>query len=95
MVMYIDNDLQNKTCIIIDDIVDSGKTLELATMNLLKLNATEVYICCTHLISPLTFLNKLSTLQITKIITTNTIPIDIQHPKVEILDVSNLIANYI
>lgn len=88
-------DMSNKTCIIIDDIVDGGRTLEIATAKLLDLNALEVFACCTHIIPQSPFLHELDNLHIQSIAVTNSIAIDVIHPKLTLLDISSLIANNI
>jgi len=47
-VMNIIGDVEGRTCILIDDIVDSGGTLCNAADALIKNGATEVYAYCTH-----------------------------------------------
>ena len=46
--MNIIGDVKNKTCIIVDDIIDSGGTIINAVDALKKNGASEVYIFITH-----------------------------------------------
>ena len=47
-VMNIIGDVKNKTCIIVDDIIDSGGTIVNAVDALKKSGANEVYVFITH-----------------------------------------------
>src|SRR5699024_10077999 len=47
-VMNIVGDIDGKTAIIIDDIIDTAGTITLAADALVKKGAKEVYACCTH-----------------------------------------------
>ena len=46
--MNIIGDVKNKTCIIVDDIIDSGGTIVNAVDALKKSGANEVYVFITH-----------------------------------------------
>ncbi len=47
-VMNIVGEIEGRTAIIIDDIIDTGGTMKLAAQALLDKGAKEVYACCTH-----------------------------------------------
>ncbi len=47
-IMNIIGNVEGKTAILIDDIIDTGGTITLAADALIENGATEVYACCTH-----------------------------------------------
>ena len=46
--MNVIGNVKNKTCILVDDIIDSGGTIVNATDALIKRGAKEVYVYITH-----------------------------------------------
>ena len=46
--MNIIGDVKDKTCILIDDMIDTGGTIANAANALMELGAKEVFACCTH-----------------------------------------------
>ena len=47
-VMNIVGEIEGKTAIIIDDIIDTGGTIKIAAQALVDKGAKSVYACCTH-----------------------------------------------
>ncbi|WP_426348195.1 ribose-phosphate diphosphokinase [Alloiococcus sp. CFN-8] len=47
-IMNIIGDVKDKTCILIDDMIDTGGTIANAANALIDLGAKEVFACCTH-----------------------------------------------
>lgn len=47
---YVIGDVTNKTCIIIDDMLNTGTTVSKASALLMEANATEVFVCASHAI---------------------------------------------
>lgn len=74
-VMNIIGDIKGKTCILIDDIIDTAGTLVLAADALLKGGAKEIYACCTHPVLSGPAIERLERAPIKEIVVTNTIPL--------------------
>ena len=72
-VMNIIGDVKDKTCIIVDDIIDSGGTIVNAVEALKKNGANEVYVFITHAVLSGDAVNKIKKSKIKKLIITDTI----------------------
>ncbi len=97
-VMNIIGNVKGKTCIIVDDIIDSGGTIINAVDALKKNGATEVYVFITHAVLSGDAANKIKKSKIKKLIITDTI--DNSHKiknnnKIEVLSISSLMAEAI
>jgi len=97
-VMNIIGDVRNKTCIIVDDIIDSGGTIVNAVDALKKNGANEVYVFITHAVLSGDAVKKIKNSKIKKLIITDTI--DNSHKiknnnKIEVLSISSLMSEAI
>ncbi len=97
-VMNIIGDVKGKTCIIVDDIIDSGGTIINAVDALKKNGANEVYVFITHAVLSGDASNKIKKSKIKKLVITDTI--DNSHKiknnnKIEVLSISSLMAEAI
>lgn len=72
-VMNIIGDIEGKTVIIIDDIIDTAGTIKLAADALIEKGAREVYACCTHPVLSGPALERIEESQIKELVVTNTI----------------------
>ena len=72
-VMNIIGDVKNKTCIIVDDIIDSGGTIINAVDALKKQGAKEVFVFITHAVLSGEAAKKIKNSKIKKLIITDTI----------------------
>jgi len=72
-VMNIVGHVKNKTCVIVDDIIDSGGTIVNATKALKDKGAINVYVYITHAVLSGEAIHKIEKSQIKKLITTDTI----------------------
>ena len=72
-VMNIIGDVKNKTCIIVDDIIDSGGTIVNAVDALKKKGAKEVFVFITHAVLSGEAARKIKNSKIKKLIITDTI----------------------
>ena len=72
-VMNIVGNVKNKTCVIVDDIIDSGGTIVNAAKALKDKGAKEVYVYITHAVLSGSALDKIRKSQIKKLIITDTI----------------------
>lgn len=75
-VMNIIGEVEGKTAVIIDDIVDTGGTLVAAVNALKEKGAKAVYCCCTHPILSDPALERISNAPLEKFVTTNTMALE-------------------
>jgi len=96
-VMYIVGDVKGKTCIVIDDMIDTGGTLIKGADALLEEGAIEVYACATHPVFSGNAIENIKASHIKKVIVTNTIMLDKEQlcDKIEVLSVAKLFAEAI
>ena len=97
-VMNIIGDVKNKTCIIVDDIIDSGGTIVNAVDALKKSGAEEVYVFITHAVLSGDAVKKIKSSKIKKLIITDTIDNSGKiknNNKIEVLSISSLMSEAI
>ncbi len=97
-VMNIIGDVKNKTCIIVDDIIDSGGTIVNAVSALKKSGANEVYVFITHAVLSGEAVKKIKNSKIKKLIITDTIDNSQKiknNNKIEVLSISSLMSEAI
>ncbi len=96
-VMHVIGEVQGKTAILIDDIVDTGGTLVKAAEALLAQGAKEVYACATHPVLSDPGAERLQASPIKEIVVTNTIPLPVHKrvPKIRVLSIAPLFAEAI
>lgn len=75
-VMNIVGNIEGKTAIIIDDIIDTAGTITLAASALVESGAKEVYACCTHPVLSGPAMERINNSKIKELVVTNTIPLD-------------------
>lgn len=74
-VMNIIGDIQDKTCILVDDMIDTAGTIKNGAKALIKLGAKEVYACCTHAVLSGPAIERLEEAPIKELVMLNTIPL--------------------
>jgi ribose-phosphate pyrophosphokinase len=95
-VMNIVGDIEGKTAIVIDDIIDTAGTICLAATALKEGGAKKVYACCTHPVLSGPAIERLEKAPIEEVVVTDTIPVDPDRlSKLRILSVAPLIAQAI
>ena len=96
-VMNIIGDIEGKTAILIDDMIDTAGTITLAAKALLEKGAKEVYACCTHAVLSPPAIERLKEAPIKEVVVTNTISLreDQKIDKMVILSVAQIIAEAI
>ena len=93
--MNVIGNVKNKTCIIVDDIIDSGGTIVNAADALKKRGAKEVYVYVTHAVLSGEAVEKIKKSKIKNLIVTDTIDNSDRVKKarnIEVLSISNLLA---
>ncbi len=97
-VMNIIGNVKNKTCIIVDDIIDSGGTIVNAVEALKKSGANEVYVFITHAVLSGDAVKKIKNSKIKKLIITDTIDNSQKiknNNKIEVLSIASLMSEAI
>ncbi|MEQ6377524.1 ribose-phosphate diphosphokinase [Bacillaceae bacterium S4-13-58] len=96
-VMNIVGNIEGKTAIIIDDIIDTAGTITLAANALVENGATEVYAACTHPVLSGPAIERINNSKIKELVITNTIPLpeEKQSDKITVLSVAPLISEAI
>ncbi|MCP3032118.1 ribose-phosphate diphosphokinase [Halobacillus sp. A1] len=74
-VMNIVGNIEGKTAIMIDDIIDTAGTITLAANALVENGAKNVYACCTHPVLSGPALERIDNSKIKELVVTNTIPL--------------------
>ena len=97
-VMNVIGNVKGKTCIMVDDIIDSGGTIVNAANVLKKKGAKEVHVYATHGVLSGEAIKKIKNSKIKKCVITDTIDSSDKVKKVrniEVLSISNLLAEAI
>jgi len=97
-VMNVIGNVKGKTCIIIDDIIDSGGTIVNAAQALINRGANEVHVYITHGVLSGEAVDKIKKSRIKKLVITDTIDNSSKIKKaknIEVLTISNLLAEAI
>lgn len=98
VVMNIIGDVKGRTCLIVDDIVDTAGTLCKAANALKENGAKNVIAYCTHAIFSGNALSNISNSVLDEIVVCDTIPLSEEakkHPKIRQLSLSHMIAETI
>ncbi|WP_085522376.1 ribose-phosphate diphosphokinase [Tuberibacillus sp. Marseille-P3662] len=74
-VMNIVGQIEGKTAIMIDDIIDTAGTITLAANALIENGAKEVFACCTHPVLSGPAIERIEHSSISELVVTNTIPL--------------------
>jgi ribose-phosphate pyrophosphokinase len=96
-VMHVIGEVEGKTAIIVDDIIDTGGTLTVGAQALHKRGVTAVYACVTHAILSGPAIPRLAASRIQELVVTNTIPLAPEKliDRITVLSVAPLVAEAI
>ena len=96
-IMNIVGEVQVKTCVIIDDMIDTAGTITLAADALMEKGAKDIYVCCTHPVLSGPAISRLEKSPIKKVIITDSIslPEEKYLDKIETVTVSQLVGEAI
>ncbi|AXI07543.1 ribose-phosphate diphosphokinase [Oceanobacillus sp. 143] len=96
-IMNIIGNIEGKTAILIDDIIDTAGTITLAANALIENGAKEVYACCTHPVLSGPAIERIKNSQIKELVITDSIPLpaEKQVDKITALSVAPLIGEAI
>ena len=95
--MNVIGDVQGKTAILVDDMIDTAGTICEGARLLRKVGARQVYACATHAVFSPPAIERLSQGLFEEVIVTNTIPISEENrfPQLTVLSVANLLGETI
>lgn len=96
-VMNLIGNVEGKTAVIVDDIVDTAGSLTEGAKALERFGAKEVYACCTHAVLSDPAVERIVASNMKELIVTNTIPLPEAklHPKIKVLSVAPLFGEAI
>jgi len=97
-VMHVIGDVHGRTCLIIDDLIDTAGTLVKTAAALIENGALEVYACCSHPVLSGPAVENISKSSIREVVVTNTIPLTEaaqKEPKIRVLSIAGLIGRAI
>jgi ribose-phosphate pyrophosphokinase len=96
-IMHVIGDIKDKTCILIDDMIDTAGTITNGANALVKMGAKDVYACCTHAVLSGPAIERINESVIKKLIMLNTIdlPENKNSDKFKILSVAPVFAEAI
>ncbi len=97
-VMHVIGDVKGRTCLLIDDLIDTAGTLVKTANALLENGARAVYACASHAVLSEPAVENLSQSPIVEVVVTNTIPLSDEakrEPKIKVLSIAGLIGRAI
>ena len=97
-IMHIIGDVEGRTCVLIDDLVDTAGTLCHAAAALKKHGAIKVVAYCTHAVLSGTAMKNLNGSQLDELVVTDTIPLSqdaVESGKIRQLSVAEMLAETI
>lgn len=97
-VMHVIGDVSGRTCLVIDDLIDTAGTLVKTANALIENGATSIYACASHAVLSGRAVENISKSCIREVIVTNTIPLNEEarrEPKIRVLTIAGLIGRAI
>ena len=97
-VMHVIGDVNGRTCLVIDDLIDTAGTLVKTASALMENGANAVYACASHAVLSGPAVQNISRSCIKEVMVTNTIPLTEEarkEPKIKVLTIAGLIGRAI
>jgi ribose-phosphate pyrophosphokinase len=97
-VMHVIGDVNGRTCLVIDDLIDTAGTLVKTAGALIENGATGVYACASHPVLSDPALENIANSDLTEVVVTNTIPLTAaarNERKIKVLSIAGLIGRAI
>jgi ribose-phosphate pyrophosphokinase len=90
-------EVEGRTCVIIDDMIDTGSSLCAAADRLKEQGASQIYALATHGLLSGPAIDRIKNSVITKVVVTNTLPLpaEKQIDKIEVLSIAKVLAETI
>ncbi len=97
-VMHVIGDVKGRTCLIIDDIIDTAGTLVKTAEALVNAGATQVFACASHPVLSGPAIERISKSKLEQVVVTNTIPLTgaaKAESKIKVLSIAGLLGRAI
>jgi len=97
-VMHVIGDVNGRTCLVIDDLIDTAGTLVKTAAALMDSGASAVYACASHAVLSGSAVENIAQSCIREVVLTNTIPLTEEasrEPKIKVLTIAGLIGRAI
>src|SRR5579863_211174 len=97
-IMHVIGDVHGRTCLVIDDLIDTAGTLVKTATALMENGASAVYACASHAVLSGPAVENISQSCIKEVVVTNTIPLNDaarKEPKIKVLTIAGLIGRAI
>jgi ribose-phosphate pyrophosphokinase len=97
-VMHVIGDVAGRTCLVIDDLIDTAGTLVKTADALIENGAVAIYACASHAVMSGPAVENLAKSCIREVVVTNTIPLTEEakrEPKIKVLTIAGLIGRAI
>jgi ribose-phosphate pyrophosphokinase len=97
-IMHVIGDVHGRTCLVIDDLIDTAGTLVKTATALMENGATAVYACASHAVLSGAAVENISKSHFTEVVVNNTIPLSEEakkEPKIRVLSIAGLIGRAI
>ena len=97
-VMHVIGDVDGRTCLVIDDLIDTAGTLVKTADALMENGATSVYACASHAVLSGPAVENIEKSALKEVVVTNTVPLteEASHePKIKVLSIAGLIGRAI
>jgi len=97
-VMHVIGDVEGRTALVVDDIIDTAGTLVKTSEALLQHGATAVYACCTHPVLSGKAVERICKSAIKQVVVANSIPLSAEASKcgrIVVLSIADLLARAI
>jgi ribose-phosphate pyrophosphokinase len=97
-IMHVIGDVDGRTCLVIDDLIDTAGTLVKTASALMENGATAVYACASHAVLSGAAVENIAKSHFTEVVVTNTIPLSDaaqKEPKIRVLSIAGLIGRAI
>jgi ribose-phosphate pyrophosphokinase len=97
-VMHVIGDVEGRTCLILDDIIDTGGTLVKTVDALLEQGASKVYACASHPVLSGPAVERIVASPLVELVVTNSIPLRedaLRVPKIKVLSIAGLLGRAI
>ena len=90
-------DVRGKTCVLNDDMIDTGGSVVAAVDTLKAQGAADIYVCATHPVFSGPGLERMANLDVKEVVVCNTIPVPVEYQtgKIKVVSVAPLFANAI
>lgn len=98
-IMEIIGDIKGKSCVMVDDMIDTGGSLVSGACALMERGARRVFACCTHGVLSGPAVDRIEDSPLSEVVVTDTIPLDddkrARSSKLSVVSVAPLLANAI